>query len=66
MSFIPHNECTVLSGDCFYEGNCLSNCQGKVTIHLKEWDELSDESKDVFVRLVRKAIEHAKQEEQLN
>lgn len=25
--FIPHNECTVASGDCFHQGRCLDQCR---------------------------------------
>lgn len=25
--FIPHYECTVMSGDCFYFSKCLSACK---------------------------------------
>lgn len=28
--FIPHPQCTVMSGDCFHEGKCLMECRPKV------------------------------------
>lgn len=28
--FIPHNECTVASGDCFTVGHCLMKCQPRL------------------------------------
>lgn len=29
--FIPHNACTVASGDCFVEGRCLFQCQTQLS-----------------------------------
>ena len=28
--FIPHNACTVASGDCLMEGRCLGKCQPRL------------------------------------
>lgn len=28
--FIPHTECTVVSGDCFVDGRCLMKCQPRL------------------------------------
>ena len=28
--FIPRNECTVASGDCFVAGKCLDNCRPRL------------------------------------
>ncbi len=29
--FVPHNACTVASGDCFIEGRCLARCQTRLS-----------------------------------
>lgn len=29
--FIPRNECTVASGDCFVVGKCLDNCRPRLS-----------------------------------
>ena len=28
--FVPHNECSVASGDCFVVGKCLGNCRPRL------------------------------------